>query len=102
MGNRTGGSRVYHMPTFFSLKEIKVLYGKASDDIKTQMKSVIPNKTNFNIHNYSDKLIVQVYNNKKLISNMIMLATILAAESSYDNIALLTFHPQDVRLFVKQ
>ncbi len=100
MGNRNGGSRVYHMPAFFTLKQVREIYQKSNNDIQSIMKSVIPNKTNFIIHCYSGRMVVELHSNEELSNNMTSLSMILMSESSFDNIALITFHTKDAPLFL--
>ena len=100
MGNRTGGPRVYSIPTFFMLSEVRSIYSKANPELRQKMNIIIPIKLNFNVFQINKTSEILINLDQNLITNTsISLSTILNAVCHFDDIAVLQFQFHDQKMF---
>lgn len=101
MGNRNGGQRIYSIPSFFTLRDIRNIYSKSNDDNKQIMNSIIPLKSNFYVRGLNNSTEIIVQPDDRMTFNSTSLRTILQADSRVDDIAVVQFQYHNQSLFTK-
>jgi hypothetical protein len=101
MGNRTGGPRVYSVPTFFTLREVRSIYSKANPELRQKMNAIVPIKLNFNVFRSGKISEILVNPDQNIVTNTSTnLSIILNAVCHFDDIAVLQFQFHDQKIFI--
>lgn len=100
MGNRTGGPRVYSVPKFFTLGEVRSIYSRANPELRQKMNIIVPVKLNFNVFRSNKTYEILVNLDQNPVTNRsTSLSTILNAVCNSDDIAVLQFQFHDQKMF---
>lgn len=100
MGNRDSSNKIYSVPSFYSIKQIRHIYSTAPANIKEIMAKVIPLKTNFRVYVSGDGLFaIWLNDNESMNANSAPLSTILKSRADFEDISLMQFNLIDQELF---
>lgn len=101
MGNRTGGPRIYNIPSFFTLREVRSIYSKAKPEMQHKMNCIVPVKLNFIVFRSSNISEIMVNSDQNTVVNTsTRLSNILNAVCHVDDIAVLQFQFHDQKMFI--
>lgn len=98
MGNRSNNSKIYSVPSFFTVGQIREIYCKSNNDMQALIESITPIKANFTLR-YDLRLLINTGDHMKI--NRFSLSHILKTSSGFDNIAFLQFNLSDQKTLFK-
>ena len=98
MGNRSSSTKIYSLPSFFSLSKIRSHYNVANDDMKTIFRAIVPLKANFRIYCSGTQYDLQINCDEAMTLNRAPLSIILQVPKNFDDIAFLQFDLKDQKI----